>query len=389
MERSKAIFLIIIASVTAAIVFALLAGFIVSAQYRDRLYVDKNGYEQISQYYKQSELEEVIGANYFQQIAENSSAEGAMQGIVTNLGDGLSKYYNKDIFEYFDEKLMSNIGAGVCLSTDSHNNHIKIGRVFAGTYAEKVGLSRGDILDSVNGVGSHTLDIDLAAAMLRGKEGDKVVVEVSSLGETRMIEIVIKQETYPLVTSDMLGEKIGYINIVEFSGDVVSEFDRAISALKSEGAQSLVLDIRGAGGLISPAMDVADRFIKSGLMAYSERKGGDKTEWNARASTSWDRPVIVLTDAATSGAAEVFAGAMQESGRKIVGQKTAAQGVVYSLYNLPGGDGVKLVTALYYTASGLRILETGITPNIETEVQTGVLTYYTDAAILEAQAELK
>ena len=60
----------------------------------------------------------------------------------------------------------------------------------------------------------------------------------------------------------MLAEDIGYIYLYEFAGESEKEFATAFTALKEQGAKSLIVDVRdNPGGWVDAARDIGDLFL--------------------------------------------------------------------------------------------------------------------------------
>ncbi len=111
-------------------------------------------------------------------------------------------------------------------------------RVFADTPAYDAGIAAGDIILSVDGKDLRILDLDGVLGRIRGVEGTKAKLVVQSGAESREVELARKVSDLQMVMTDMVNAKVGYINIVEFSGDSVNDFKK----------QSKTWIVRGAGG---------------------------------------------------------------------------------------------------------------------------------------------
>ena len=101
----------------------------------------------------------------------------------------------------------------------------------------------------------------------------------------------------------------------------------------------------------------------------------------------WDVPMAVLVNGDSASASEIFAAAVQDTGRGIVvGEVTYGKGVVQTLHAFPEGDGMQLTTATYYTPSGASIHGQGVTPDIEVALATDAsVTYHAPDAASDAQ----
>jgi carboxyl-terminal processing protease len=77
-------------------------------------------------------------------------------------------------------------------------------------------------------------------------------------------------------------------------------------------------------------------------------------------------PVIVLVNEYSASSAELVAGALQDSrNATVVGANTFGKGSVQTIFELPGGAGLRLTTMRYYTPSGRSIQAEGIRPDFE------------------------
>jgi carboxyl-terminal processing protease len=73
-----------------------------------------------------------------------------------------------------------------------------------------------------------------------------------------------------------------------------------------------------------------------------------------------------MLDEWSASASELLAGALQDAhAATIVGRVSFGKGSVQTILDLPGGAGIKLTTARYYTPAGHAIQGDGIHPEVE------------------------
>ena len=172
------------------------------------------------------------------------------------------------------------------------------------------------------------------------------------------------------VKTKPMGDGIGYIRLTQFQQDSHQEVERALQGFlkEKEGMKGLILDLRNnPGGLLDQAVRIADEFIDSGLIVYTDgRVEAQKTKYAARKDGTYtDFPIVVLVNAGSASASEIVAGALQDHGRAIIiGQRTFGKASVQTILPMEDGSALRLTTARYYTPNGRSIQAKGIEPDI-------------------------
>lgn len=369
MRGKRLIFLISAIVVVVAAVTALVTHAVTIETMREggEIYIKGDEYEKLMEYFELDDLKKVLDESYYADTEDMNVSTGALKGMVSALGDGYSAFYEEEDFKYFDEKSEgSYIGQGMMLKKNRSTGYAMVSRVFADTPAFDANIQVGDLILEIDGRDTRKIDIDNAVSRLRGLDGTELSLKVRS-GDTDMdVTIVRKSPDIEVVFSDMPTPTVGYINILEFSGTSVDDFKKAVDTVTREGAKGIVIDVRGnPGGFVNQAADISNLLLSSGRICYTMSKNGEGSTWNADANILTELPIIVIVDGETQGAAEVFAAALQGNKRAVViGEKTVGKGVALSFIQVgSSGDGVKLATAEYYTATGEALNGQGVTPD--------------------------
>lgn len=251
-------------------------------------------------------------------------------------------------------------GLGIVIGLRGEDKILTVISPMEGTPADRLGIRAGDQIIEIEGVSTYGFDTQEAASYMRGEPGTPVNIKVKRFGIDNPIEYtVIREEIIvkDVTLATMINEDTGYIRLARFSRKAGTELDSALTKLRNEGMESLVLDLRGnPGGLLEAAVEVCEKFLPAGETIVSTR--GMLPEAN-RVITSRgnggceDCPLIVLVNGGSASASEIVAGAFQDLDRGVViGTTTFGKGLVQSLINLNYGAELKLTTAKYYTPSG-------------------------------------
>lgn len=207
---------------------------------------------------------------------------------------------------------------------------------------------------------------------LRGEIGTKVKLTLHRLGESEAIKVELERKdiNIPTVQYRMLeNSPYAYIQVTLESADTSKEFERALDDLKSKNPKGVVLDLRNnPGGLFpDPALDIVGEFLPNAPVVIEKHRDGTQQTYNARSAAKMrDIPFVVLVNGGTASAAEIMAGALQDSGKTtLIGEKTFGKGSVQGIYPLQDKSVLHVTTAKWLTPKGNEIEGVGLKPNIQ------------------------
>lgn len=334
---------------------------------------DDYSYDKIVE--KLSLLKMLIDTYYLDEVDPENFATGIYRGFIASLNDPYSTYYTKEEYSNLLESSSGvYYGIGAVVSQDVKTGIITVVKPYEGTPAYNAGLLPNDIIYKVNGEEVTGKDLTEVVSKIKGKEGTEVVITIYRDGVVEPMDFTIVRQkiNIPTIEFEMLDSrnKIGYIQITEFDEITVSQFSDAVSRLERKGMKGLIIDVRdNPGGLLNSVVKILDRLIYKGLLVYTEDKNGQREEKYADDSKQFNKPIVVLINENSASASEIFAGALQDYEKAtIVGTTSFGKGIVQSVIPLTDGTAVKLTISKYYTPKGRNIHGTGITPDVEIEL---------------------
>lgn len=260
------------------------------------------------------------------------------------------------------------VGLGVELKTLPQR--LEIVSVIPNGPAGKAGLRAGDLILAVDEQPTEQVGSETAADLMRGTEGSTVSLAIQRGQDVKKIQLVRRQVDIPSISeARMVDPGIGYIRISSFQKTTPRDFDTALTELNRFGLRSLIVDVRGnPGGLLSASVEIADRFVQSGVIV-STRGRNPLEDFVHRAvpNGTWSIPLVVLVDENSASASEIFAAAIADHKRgKIVGTRSYGKGSVQGIFPLSvSGGGLRLTTAKFYGPAGEAIQNNGVKPDVE------------------------
>lgn len=313
-------------------------------------------------------------------IDDEKLKEGAIKGYVEGLGDEYTEYIPADEMKDYTENITGNfVGIGIYMIADKDSGRVVVYYPIPESPAEKAGIKAGDQIISVDGTEYTADDFDNIADYIKGEEGSSVKLVIDRNGEKIDFEITREKINTNPITIEMLEDNIGYLKLPSFDEDTAKDFEEKVKELESEGAKSLIIDLRNnGGGIVNEATDIADMLLDKGQTIISTVDKDNKTEVTySKKDPTFTMPVVVLANENSASASEILSCSLQDNGRaKIIGTKTYGKGIIQTLLSLTDGSGLKITTEEYYTPKGTTIHKVGITPDEEVELPETVKSIY-------------
>lgn len=301
--------------------------------------------------------------------------------------------------ENFDISMSGQL-EGIGAQLQEKDGYIKVTRIVPGSPSYRQGeLEEGDVILKVGQASEEAVDVvdmrlDDAVQLIRGKKGTEVRLTIEKVnGSIKTIsiirDIVVLEETYAksVIVENEAGVKVGYIRLPKFYADfnhtggrsASDDVKKELEKLKAENVEGVILDLRSnGGGSLQDAIDLTGHFIEKGPVVQVKSRYGRPQIMNDRDSkTTYDGPLVILTNHFSASASEIVAAAIQDYNRGIImGAKSSfGKGTVQRFYGLdqmltpayasykPLGA-VKVTTQKFYRINGGATQLRGVTPDI-------------------------
>lgn len=296
-----------------------------------------------------------LNMNYVDETNPAELMDAAIKNMLDEL-DPYTKFLNEqDVEEY----RINNSGeySGIGASVRSYDDYLLIVEPYKDLPADEAGLKAGDKIVQIGDIKIADFE-DNAGELLKGADGSAVELVVKRQGETlnksvsrRSVEI----DAVPFY--GMVNDQTGYIVLSKFNKKASRQTKAAMLALKEEGAQQLILDLRGnPGGLLSEAINVTNLFVEKGELIVTTKSKVKKfnQEYKTRnAPVDLEIPLVVLVNGRSASASEIVSGGLQDLDRAVVmGARSFGKGLVQRPLKLTYGTQLKVTISRYYTPSG-------------------------------------
>lgn len=263
---------------------------------------------------------------------------------------------NKDVLEFQTTGEYGGMGALIRQGPQS----TIIAEVYENSPAHKGGLMSGDEIIQINGVLTKGLPVDKVSEMLKGPTKTSLNLRVKRYGVRDTLTFQFNRDKIHIPSVPyygMLENQTGYIRLSNFTNNCSKEVRKAVKELKKNGAESLILDLRGnPGGLLYEAVKIVNLFVDKGqLVVYTKGKVKEYDQEYKTTSAPLDTeiPLVVIVDRISASASEIVAGALQDLDRAvIVGERTFGKGVVQVARPLSHKAQLKITASKYYIPSG-------------------------------------
>lgn len=296
-----------------------------------------------------------LNMNYVDETNPAALMDTAIKNMLDDL-DPYTKFLNEQDVESYR---INNTGeySGIGALVRSYEDRLVIIEPYKDYPADKAGLKAGDVLLSIGDIAIKDFKDD-ASELLKGANNTEVNVTYERQGKTDKATIereAIEVDAVPYYK--MVDEETGYIVLSRFNKKASSQTKSAMKDLKAQGAQKLILDLRGnPGGLLSEAINVTNLFIPKGTLVVTTKSKVKKfnQDYKTRNQPEDEEiPLVVLVDGRSASASEIVSGSLQDLDRAvIIGARSFGKGLVQRPLKLTYGTQLKVTISRYYTPSG-------------------------------------
>jgi len=302
---------------------------------------------------------QIIRLQYVDTTNEEKLTEVAIRGMLKEL-DPHSVYMSKKEIDKANEPLLGNF-EGIGVQFNIIKDTIIVITPVPNGPSEKLGIMSGDKIVKIDGEDAtgEKINTDFVVKRLRGPKGSSVKVSIYRRGKKELLDYTIVRDKIPINSMDaayMSTDDIGYIKLNKFAQTTMSEFSEALAKLKKQGMKNLILDLRdNNGGYLNTAIDLADEFLKKGLLiVYTEGVNSSRSVNQATEKGNFEKgKLVVLINEGSASASEIVTGAVQDWDRGLViGRRSFGKGLVQRPFTLPDQSVIRLTTAHYYTPTG-------------------------------------
>jgi len=328
--------------------------------------IDKNTYKNLKIF---NEILNMVEKNYVEEVKQQDLIQGAISGMMRSL-DPHSTFMTADEYKDLEVETKGSFG-GIGIEITIINDVLTVVSPIEDTPAFHADVQSGDQIIKIDNQPTKDLSIREAVKKLRGPKDTKVTITIMRENLPKLKDITLTRNIIKIasVKSRLLDDGIAYYRIANFQEKTAEDLRRAIKELNAKAKPlGIILDLRNnPGGLLNQAVEVADTFLKAGVIVSTKgRSGAMNTTVSAKDDGNEPTcPIVVLVNEGSASASEIVAGALRDNGRGILlGTKTFGKGSVQTLIPLEDGAALKLTTAQYYTPSGSSIQAEGIVPDI-------------------------
>jgi carboxyl-terminal processing protease len=363
------------------VVFAIVGGLLGTVMAREDTYQHLKIFDDVVS---------LISSNYVEPVNIDKVMRGAMNGLVDSL-DPDSAYLSAD--EVKQAEGGSPAPAGDLGIELTRQYYLRVLAARDNSPAAKAGLRTGDYVRAINDIPTRDMSVWQGMRALRGAVGSKVTLTIfrGNAADPHVVSMT-REALSPLdVTGRIAAPGVGYVRVPSIGPRTADQMKSQIAEVSKSGATKLVIDIRRtATGSYDQGIALARLFVAKGTLALRETKGAPAKDTIAAnpGDGSVTLPAVLLMDNGTSGAAELFASALNGNQRAdLVGEHTIGRTGTQKLVKLPGGSGLWLTTVRYLTPAGTPLHEKGLEPTVPVdgpEVEFGQPAPTADTALEKA-----
>jgi len=299
---------------------------------------------------------EKVNTFYVDEVSPGKVMKDGIDAMLKSL-DPYTVYISESQIEDFRFTTTGEYG-GVGATIKARDGKMIISELYENSPALKSGLSPGDLIISIDNISIDKKSLEEVGSLLKGPAGSKTELKIQRNNKEQLVIVEREDIQIPAVNfKKKIANNTGIIKLSSFTSTASNEFKEALTQLKQEKIDNLIIDLRSnGGGLLNEAVKIVNLFIPKGEVVVKTKSRipeMNRTYTTQEQPTALDIPIIVLIDEMSASASEIVAGSLQDLDRAIIiGNTSYGKGLVQQTKQVSFGGQIKLTVAKYYTPSG-------------------------------------
>lgn len=296
-----------------------------------------------------------LNTNYVDQTNPGELMDAAIKGMLASL-DPYTVYFNEqDVLKFKINNTGEYTGIGALITQRS--GKLILREVYKNFPADKAGFKPGDEIIQIGDVVLSDFKED-ASQLLKGAKNTKIDIKYLRQGKMNTTQISLDEvEIKSVPFYAKIDDKTGYIVLSRFNKKASNDTKEALLALKKQGAQQIVLDLRNnPGGLLNEAINICNLFVPKNEVIVTTKSINEKHNNTYKTSfdpVDLDIPLVIIVNDKSASASEIVSGALQDLDRAvIVGSRSFGKGLVQKPIDLTYNTQLKVTISRYFTPSG-------------------------------------
>lgn len=300
-----------------------------------------------------------LNAHYVDELDPTLLMQHTIEKMLEGL-DPYTRYIPEADVERARFAIRGEYGGIGALMQNNNDSLLIIAELYENSPALKAGLLPGDVIVAIDGNSIRNKSIEEVQELVQGQPETSLIVGVQREGksEVQNFSVIRKKINVASVPySGFVADSIAYIKLTSFSQGCANNVKEAFQNLKSQGATSLIFDLRdNPGGLLIEAVQIVNLFVPQNTkIVYTKGKNAlsDASLYTREKPIDTHIPIVVLVNKNSASASEIVSGALQDLDRAVIlGEQTFGKGLVQTRADLPYHNMLRITNSKYYIPSG-------------------------------------
>lgn len=310
---------------------------------------------------------DLVRREYVDPVNDEELFNNAMSGMLTKL-DSHAEFLDAEAYDNLRAFTQGDVGdVGISATYQDSIGYWVVSSVVPDSPADKQGITVGDYLHQIDEfkLDSEQQDNDVEQ-LLTGIAGTKVDVVTSKAGRRKHSSTLQRNNSHPQTIETKLVDGVAIIKLPAFQNNSREKILQNLASLNAP-VSGVLIDLRdNPGGVLASAVQVASLFMTdTDVVQVKSRQEPLQVLSTKGTALLKPLPVVILQNRYSASAAEVLASSLQTQKRAlVVGEVSYGKGSVQSVIPLNDEHAVKLTVAHYLTATGKKIDNIGVQPDV-------------------------